>query len=184
MTPLNQKIRDTSHLAKFNVSVNQRSIIAFDVVGFVVANGPKSSLPIGTHVFAQSSMVNPASGGLQEYTTVDSRWALPVPSHLSNTDAFIFPVNAMAVTVVPFSPAALGFPLPGTPEARTFDCAAQSLVIVGAGINNGKLAIQFARIAGIGTIGVIKCKRVEAKQRDNTSLIGERRTSTLKFARL
>ena len=152
MNPLDQKIRDSPLSANFNVSVNQPSILAFDVVGTVVANGPNSSLPIGTRVFAQSSMTDPASGGLQEYTVVDSRWAIPVPPHISDTDASTFPVNGMTVAVVLFSPAALGLPLPGTPEAKTFDYAAQSLVVVGAGTNNGKLAIQFARIAGIGTI--------------------------------
>ena len=150
---MDQKIRDKALATNyFNVSVNEPSILGYDVVGIVQANGPNSSLAIGTHVFAQSSMFDPASGGLQEYTVIDSQWAVPVPSHISDTDASIFPVNAMTVAVALFSSAALGFPLPGTPEAKTFDYAAQALVIVGGGTNNGKLAIQFARIAGIGTI--------------------------------
>jgi NADPH2:quinone reductase len=51
-----------------------------------------------------------------------------------------------------FSAAGLNIPFPGTPESKSFDYASQKLVIIGGGSNTGKLAIQFARIANIGTI--------------------------------
>ena len=44
------------------------------------------------------------------------------------------------------------FPFPGTPESKSFDYASQKVAIIGGGTNTGKLAIQLAKLAGIGTI--------------------------------
>jgi NADPH2:quinone reductase len=51
-----------------------------------------------------------------------------------------------------FSAAGFGLPFPGTPEAVGFDYTSQKVVIIGGGTNTGKLAIQLANLAGIGTI--------------------------------
>ena len=123
---------------------------SFDVVGTVVSNGPNSSLPIGAHVFSQSNVDNAQGGGLQQYTTLPARWVREVPSNISDIEASTFPCNSFTSGVSLFGPAGLQIPLPGTAEAESTDYAAQKLVIIGGGTNCGKLAIQFARIAGIG----------------------------------
>lgn len=144
---MDQKIRDHNI---WNLATTYPSILAFDVVGTVVSNGPESALTLGTHVFAQSLISDPASGGLQEYTVVDSRWAIPVPPNLSDLDASVYPINAFTVGAALFAPGTGFFPLPG--PNSDFDYANTSLVVVGSGTNTGSLAVQFARIAGIGTI--------------------------------
>jgi NADPH2:quinone reductase len=51
-----------------------------------------------------------------------------------------------------FSAAGFDWPFPETTDSKNFDYASQKVVIIGGGSNTGKLAIQFAKIAGIGTI--------------------------------
>jgi NADPH:quinone reductase len=46
----------------------------------------------------------------------------------------------------------LAFPPPWSAEAATFDYSKESLVVIGAGSNCGRLALQFARSVGIGTV--------------------------------
>jgi NADPH2:quinone reductase len=43
-------------------------------------------------------------------------------------------------------------PFPGTSESKSFDYPSQKLVVIGGGSNTGKIAIQLAKLAGIGTI--------------------------------
>jgi NADPH2:quinone reductase len=115
-------------------------------------NGSNASFPIGAHVFSQGLLRRPMSGGLQEYTVIDGRYAATVPAGISDTTAALYPINAVTAAMSLFSAAGFAWPFPGTPEAAGFDYAAQKVVIMGGGSNVGRLAIQFARLAGIGTI--------------------------------
>jgi NADPH2:quinone reductase len=54
-----------------------------------------------------------------------------------------------------FHPDYLGFPAPQSEEAKTFDFASQTIVIVGAGSNVGKFGVQWAKVAGLGKIIVV-----------------------------
>ncbi len=105
---------------------------------------------------AATAHSNSLNGGLQEYTIIDTRFAALVPKNISSTDAAQFPINAFTSASTLFSGkgpfAGFGMPFPGTPESKTFDYNSQILVIIGGGTACGKFAIQFARIAGIGTI--------------------------------
>lgn len=88
--------------------------------------------------------------------TVDARFAMLVPSNISETDATIFPTNAFTSATALFSNqgpfASLDIHLSGRPESKIFDYAAVKMVIVGGTTACGKFAVQFARITGIGSI--------------------------------
>lgn len=94
----------------------------------------------------------PQSGSLQEYTIINGLYTAVVPAGISDEEAALYPINAVTAAMALFSTAGLGLPFPGTPESDSFDYASQKLVIIGGGTSTGKLAIQFARLAGIGTI--------------------------------
>jgi NADPH2:quinone reductase len=148
VNPLDQKFRDFN---VFNIGAKLPAVLGNDVVGTVVKNGPNvSAFPIGSRVFAQSATL--FFGGLQEYMLIDARYAALVPEGVSDEDAAVFPINAFTSAVSLFSNAGFGIPFPGTEESKTYDYKSQKLVIIGGGTNCGKLAIQLARIAGIGTI--------------------------------
>jgi len=149
LIPLDHKIRDHDILG---FSSRLPAVLAFDVVGTVVSNGPNSSLPIGAHIFSQSNFNNIQGGALQEYTTLPAIWAREVPSNISDAEASTFPINSFTSGLSLFGQKGLQIPLPGTAEAKNTDYAALKLVIIGGGTNCGKFAIQYAKIAGIGQI--------------------------------
>ena len=65
------------------------------------------------------------------------------------------PVNAVTSFIVLFHrKSGFGFltPLPDSISEEGYDAASQIIVIIGAGTNVGKIAIQYAKIASIGTI--------------------------------
>lgn len=109
-------------------------------------------MAVGSHVLSQQLYQYPTGGGLQEYTLINPLYAVVVPSGISDIEAALYPINAMTSAVGLFTVNGLNIPFPGTPESKSFDYASQKLVIIGGGSNTGKLAIQFGKIAGIGTI--------------------------------
>lgn len=128
-----------------------------DLVGTVVRAGStvSSAYPEGSLILAPFDLHRPAGGGLQEYTVINGLYTALVPSGIPAAEAALYPINLMTSAMAIFTPDGFDFPFPGTPEAKGFDYAAQKIVIIGGGSNTGKLAIQLARIAGIGTIVAI-----------------------------
>jgi NADPH2:quinone reductase len=116
-----------------------------------VKNGSNTAFPIGTHVFSQTQFNLPTGGGLQEYTVINGDYAGVVPSGISDMEAALYPINAMTSALAMFSSAGFNLPFPETVEAKSFDYGSRKLVIIGGGTNTGKLAIQFAKLAGFGT---------------------------------
>ena len=108
--------------------------------------------PVGTRVFSQTLFNLPTGGGLQEYTLINPLYTGIIPSGVSDTEAALYPVNAVTSAMSLFSAAGLGMPFPGSPESKNFDYASQKLVVIGGGSNTGNIAIQLAKLAGIGTI--------------------------------
>jgi NADPH2:quinone reductase len=149
VAPLDQKFRDENF---FNIGERLPAILAGDLVGTVIKNGPNADFPLGTHVFSQMLLHLPQGGGLQEYTIINGLYTAIVPASISDEEAALYPINAVTTAMALFSTAGLGLPFPGTTESESFDYASQKLVIIGGGSNTGKLAIQFARLAGIGII--------------------------------
>ncbi|TVY21197.1 Dehydrogenase orsE [Lachnellula arida] len=149
LAPLNQKLRDQN---MFDIGSRLPAIFSGDLVGTVVENGPKAHFPIGAHVFSQTLFDNPKGGGLQEYTIINGTYAGIVPEGVSDEEAALYPINAVTSAMSLFSSGGFNLPFPETAEAKAFNYAAQKLVIVGGGSNIGKLAIQFAKLAGVGIV--------------------------------
>lgn len=135
-----------------NIGQSLPAVLGGDLVGTVVKTGTDvgAAFPTGAEIFTQLKTLT--SGGLQSYTVVDGTYSAIVPPGIPAAQAALYPINAVTSAMALFTPAGLGIPFPGTPESAAFDYASQKLVIIGGGSNTGKLAIQFARIAGIGTI--------------------------------
>jgi NADPH:quinone reductase len=150
VAPLDAKLRDRN---PFGLPLP--IVLAGDIVGTVVKSGTEVQFPIGSHVFVQQDMKSLNRGGLQEYTIVDGRYAAIVPEGIPDVEAALYPVNAVTSAKTLFTPEGFDFPFPGTAEAANFDYSAQHVVILGGGTNCGKLAIQFAKLAGIGSIVAI-----------------------------
>ncbi|KAJ9628392.1 hypothetical protein H2204_009229 [Knufia peltigerae] len=161
LAPLDAKLRDSGYM---NIGNRLPAVLGGDLVGTILKAGPEVSndFPLGSTVFAQSNFKDPRAGGLQEVTTISGEYAAIVPRNLSATDAALYPINAMTSANAIFTPAGFNFPFPGTPDSETFDYKSQKIVVVGGGSNTGKLAIQLAHIAGIGTIIAIASRLNEA----------------------
>lgn len=112
---------------------------------------------VGEHVYAQGRMpldqVFIDFYGLQEYALVDVRLAAKVAdTGLTDGEAATVPVNVASLFVAMFHHTGLGLPIPGTEEAKTTDLSDETILIIGAGSNCGRSGVEFARMAGFGTI--------------------------------
>jgi NADPH2:quinone reductase len=163
VAPLDQKLRDKNI---FNIGSRLPAVIAGDLVGEVVGKGANATFHIGTHVFSQVLFQNPRGGGLQEYTVINGVYTAEVPAGISDEEAALYPINAMTSAMALFTIQGLGIPFPGLPDISKFDYASQTLAIIGGGSNTGKIAIQLARIAGIGTIIVTASASSAAELKD------------------
>ncbi|KAF8865531.1 GroES-like protein [Acephala macrosclerotiorum] len=163
IAPLDQKLRDQN---VFNIGSRLPAVVTSDLAGVVSKhssdlNGDlKTKFPIGAHVMAQASLFNPVGGGLQQYTIIDAHFTSLVPKNITDIDAALYPINAFTSFASLFSSEGgpenihrgLGIPFPSTPGSENFDYKNTMIVILGGGTRCGKLAIQFAKLAGIGTI--------------------------------
>ncbi|KAL8790497.1 MAG: hypothetical protein Q9195_006328 [Heterodermia aff. obscurata] len=119
---------------------------------------PDSPYRAGDRVFGEASVSYPTSdmAGLQEYALLDVQHGLAkVPDSFTVDELVSLPVNAVTSFLALFHPTGLGFaaPFPTTTTTdQEHDASRQNIVIIGAGSQVGKLAIQFAKLAGIGTI--------------------------------
>ena len=68
---------------------------------------------------------------------------------MKDEDAASWPINAVTIGMAVFSKGGSGCAFPGTGE---HDLKGEKLVVVGSGTTVGRLALQFARLAGVGTI--------------------------------
>lgn len=107
-------------------------------------------------------------------------YSAPVPKGFTDDQVVTLPVNATTSFAALFLPQFFGFPAPYTPEAKTFDYAAQKLVIIGAGSNVGKIAIQFAKTVGIGQIVAVASLSGESVLRElGATHVVDRHSSTI-----
>ena len=130
-------------------------VLGSNLTGIVQELGPgTTSYTIGQHIYGLGNCLGPLpdSNGLQEYALLETNTSAVVPDGFTDDQMVTLPINANTSFAALFHPNWLGFPPPFSTKARNFDYAAQSIVIIGAGSNCGKLAIQFAKIAGIGMI--------------------------------
>jgi NADPH2:quinone reductase len=153
LNPHDEKIRDYG-LFSNPVPV----ILSNDVTGVVTATGASvTRFKAGDSVFTFSDIYAPGTvqSGLQEYAIADEHRTAKIPDGFDHHEAATLPVNLRASTVALFAGSGLGIPAPWTDEAKAFDHAGTCLLIIGGGSNCGKLAVQLAKLAGIGKIVVL-----------------------------
>lgn len=135
-------------------------IPAHDIAGKVLTVGPgagAAKYKVGEHVYAQAKLTADQVFidfyGLQEYALVDVRFAAKVAdTGLTDDEAATTPVNVASLFVAMFHHTGFGLPVPGTEEAKRIDLSDEAILIIGAGSNCGRSGVEFAKMAGFGTI--------------------------------
>lgn len=109
---------------------------------------------LGTHIYGPGNPLSPVPNysGLQEYALLTLSNSAPVPEGISDDGAATLPINAVTTFAALFHPNHLALPPPWSPEAASFDYSKETLVVIGAGSNCGRLALQFAKSVGIETV--------------------------------
>ncbi|CAG9952971.1 unnamed protein product [Clonostachys rosea f. rosea IK726] len=152
INPHDLKARDTGLI----VANNLPAILTHDVVGVVTKVGPDvANVAIGDRVMIQSIFMDDkwSQHGLQEYSLADVGAFAKIPDVISNDEAATLPCNIIAPLIAIF--AVLQIPAPWTDEAKGFDYASATLLVVGGGSSCGKFGVQLAKLAGIGKIVVV-----------------------------
>lgn len=169
MMPLFQKMRDYGLF----VADHLPSIPGFDVAGIVISCGPDvTKYKAGDEVFGQGNMMaGPDAGGLQQYSILEEGTMTFLPENISADAASTLLCNLLASLFAIIHPKmGLGIPMPGGlgGHDKSFDYAGTTLVIIGGGSDTGKLAIQFAANAKIGSIITV----ASAKSTDTLKALG------------
>ncbi|KAL5318347.1 hypothetical protein ACEPPN_013407 [Leptodophora sp. 'Broadleaf-Isolate-01'] len=144
-------------------------VLGSNIAGIVSKLGPDViRYAVGDHIYGQGDpkAVIPNSSGLQQYAILRLDLSARIPAGFTDDQMATLPINAGTSFSALFHPEWLNFPPPFSTEAKTFDYFKQKLVILGAGTQCGKLAIQFAKIVGIGTIIAVASIGREAELRD------------------
>ncbi len=123
---------------------------------------------VGDHIYGQGdpNALIPDSTGLQQYAILPLHISALVPAGFTDDQMSTLPINAGTSFSALFHQSWLNFPSPFSIEAKSFDYSRQKLVILGAGTQCGRLAIQFAKIAGIGTIIAVASISGETELKD------------------
>lgn len=135
-------------------------VLAGDVAGTIEEIGPSTTTTFkkGDRVtgLCLPSGPTPDSAGAQEYCILTVDGMAKIPDTFKEEDAVTVPLNLVTTFLALFTDE-FGFNWPPIwkRESCGFDYASQSLVILGAGSNCGKFAIEFAKILGIGRIIVV-----------------------------
>lgn len=114
---------------------------------------------------------SPDQAGLQEYAVLEMTSTAKTPASLSNNHVVTVSVNAVTSFIALFHPeSGFGFPAPfagSSFEKGGHNAAAQKVIIIGAGTNVGKIAVQYAKLAHIGTIIGIASESREQELKDD-----------------
>lgn len=136
----------------FIINYLPEAVLANDITGIVVETGPNvTKFSIGDRIFGQSSIpAGSDSAGLQEFCVLDANHSAVIPSSVSFDEAVTYPINAETSFITFFDPSGFDLKLPSSQNPR--DYSKDSVLIIGGGSNCGKFGLQFARLAGFGTI--------------------------------
>jgi NADPH2:quinone reductase len=123
-----------------------------NVSGIVIKLGlGVTKYQVNQHIFGQGSPIAPIpdSTGLQEYATLPVSDSALVPKGFTDDQVSTLPTNAVTAFTALFNKSNFAFPYP---RQKGFDYAGQTLVIIGAGSNVGRLMVQMAKLVGLGTV--------------------------------
>lgn len=113
-----------------------------------------SGVAVGDRIVSQPGFApSSTQNGLQEYAVADVGAFAKIPAGTSDDEAATLPTNIIAPLVALFK--VLQIPAPWTAEAKGFDYAGTTLLVVGGGSNCGRFGVQLAKLAGIGRIVVV-----------------------------
>ncbi|KAK5720469.1 hypothetical protein LTR17_014945 [Elasticomyces elasticus] len=130
-------------------------VLGINIAGQVVQAGTLvQSVKVGDHVFGLGDLSGPIpdQGGLQEFCLMNEDAITTVPEGFTDDEVATLPVNAVTSFIALFTGFGFDFPAPWTTKGRALGLGSESIVILAAGSNAGKLAVQFAKMAGIGLI--------------------------------
>ena len=131
-------------------------ILGTNIAGIVEKLGPGvTSYVVGDHVFGLGSpnVLTPDRSGLQEYTLMDAESLGKVPAGFTFDEIVTFPVNSLTSFAALFHSNGFGFPPPTEAgESTSKSLLSETILVIGGGSNVGKLAIQLAKLAGVGRI--------------------------------
>ncbi|OQO12714.1 hypothetical protein B0A48_02178 [Cryoendolithus antarcticus] len=135
-------------------------VVGNNIAGVVEKVGPGVSLVRpGERVFGLSAADEPTPdrAGLQQYALLRDNAIAKTPDGFTDDQVASLPINVVTAWVSLFTSSGFGWPAPFSAGAKSsstksFDAKAQSLVIVAAGSNVGKFAVQMASLAGVGKI--------------------------------
>ncbi|RDW85278.1 hypothetical protein BP6252_02868 [Coleophoma cylindrospora] len=132
-------------------------ILGGNIAGIVMKVGDNvNKYTVGQHIYGQGRMLDPTpdSTGLQEYAILRPNFSALVSLGFTDDQLVTLPINATTSFSALFHQNWFGFapPFPSAEHGSRPNYTEEAIVIIGAGSNVGKLAIQFARIRAIGTI--------------------------------
>lgn len=173
LNPHDQKVRDYG--LWFKAKNDIPTPLGTDVVGIVQAIGSDvTKFKVGDHVFTYANMFEPGhvENGLQEFSIADEAYTAKIPDGFSDHDVATLPVNLTAAYTTLYDPEhGLAFPAPGSAEAKSFDFASKTILIVGGGSNCGRYQVQLAKLSGFGKIVVLGGKEDELKKFGATDVL-------------
>jgi NADPH2:quinone reductase len=149
-----------------------------NIAGTVERLGSQASseFHVGDRVFGLGNTLapTPEQSGLQQYAILASDTVAKIPDGMSFEDAVGVPVNATTSAAAIWNPKGFGFAAPfpapdpeaGGPGTDVESNTSKSIVIVGAGSHVGKIAIQWARLSGVGRIIAIASSKNEEHLKD------------------
>lgn len=145
------------------IADNLPAVLTNDVVGTVTKVGSGvSGIAVGDRVVTQPGFAHGSvQNGLQEYAVADAGAFAKIPEGTTDDEAATLPTNIIAPLVALFKE--LRFPAPWSPEARGFDYAGATLLVIGGGSNCGRFGVQLAKLAGIGRVVVVGGSEAELR---------------------
>jgi NADPH2:quinone reductase len=171
LNPHDQKVRDWAQWFKDD----RPTPLANDIVGIVQKAGSEiTKFKPGDRVFTYGDWFEKGhfQNGLVEYAICDESYSVKVPPHLNDHDVATLPVNISASAIGLFDAKyGLGIPAPWTADAKTFDYANTTLLIIGGGSNCGRLAVQLAALCGVGKIVALGGNETELRSYGATHVI-------------
>ncbi|MCJ1402735.1 hypothetical protein MMC11_005956 [Xylographa trunciseda] len=137
-------------------------VLGNDIAGVVEQLGPNADhgLQVGDHVFGQSNYLKNTNdqAGLQEHCLLDAYTTNKVPAGFTDDHGASLCCNIIAPFWSIFGAHGLALPFPFPPSPHHHDprpapdYSTDAILIVGAGGNCGKNAVQLCALAGFGTI--------------------------------
>ncbi|KAK8118002.1 uncharacterized protein PG998_006283 [Apiospora kogelbergensis] len=163
LNPHDQKVRDVGLFVQNRLP----AVLGNDVVGTVSQLGPGvQGVSVGDRIVTQG-FISPNSdcsqSALQQYALADLPTLAKIPDSVSDDEAATLPSNIVAPVIGLFHTLHIPAPWIDDTRSKTFDYAGCTILIIGGGSNNGRFAVQLAKLAGIGKIVVVGGSDAELK---------------------